>query len=202
VVEHEVDALLLENPLEGLGNVHVNAHAANVWQELDHRDFRAESAPHAAEFKPNHAAANHNLLLKRCAIAVQQPAPIRQCCQLLLVSTCCQLLLVSFYWSASVVSFYWSAPLVSFYSSAPLVTFYWSAPKAYLNTTVSLECLGKARAGVTNGWHCRLRSSDSSPQAVLPKMANILPHKKVGRPPRTYFCYPSWVRTYVEWNME
>jgi hypothetical protein len=78
VVEHEVDALLLENPLEGLGNVHVDAHAANVWQELDHRDFRAESAPHAAEFKPNHAAANNNLLLKRCTIAVQQPAPIGQ----------------------------------------------------------------------------------------------------------------------------
>lgn len=44
--ELELEALLLQDALEILGHLHVDAEAAHVAQEFHRRDFRAQSLPH------------------------------------------------------------------------------------------------------------------------------------------------------------
>lgn len=44
--ELELEALLLQDALEVLGDLHVDAHAANVAQELYRCNFRAQTLPH------------------------------------------------------------------------------------------------------------------------------------------------------------
>lgn len=44
--ELELEALLLQDALEALGDLHVDAHAANVAQELHGCHLRAQTLPH------------------------------------------------------------------------------------------------------------------------------------------------------------
>lgn len=44
--ELELHALLLQDALEGLGHLHVDAHAADVAQKLDSCDLRSKTLPH------------------------------------------------------------------------------------------------------------------------------------------------------------
>lgn len=44
--ELELEALLLQDALEVLGHLHVDAHAAHMAQELHRCDFRAQTVPH------------------------------------------------------------------------------------------------------------------------------------------------------------
>mmetsp|Transcript_7987 Transcript_7987/g.27120 ORF Transcript_7987/g.27120 Transcript_7987/m.27120 type:complete len:361 (+) Transcript_7987:292-1374(+) len=61
-VEHELDALLGEGPLEGLGDLVVQARGDAV-QELDDGHLGPEAPPHGAHLKADHARANNRHLL-------------------------------------------------------------------------------------------------------------------------------------------
>merc|ERR1719201_208918 len=57
-VELKLNALLLQDALELLGHVEVNADTANVAEVLDGGDLGAEAAPDGAQLRANHASAN------------------------------------------------------------------------------------------------------------------------------------------------
>lgn len=44
--ELELEALFLQDALEALGHLHVDAHATHVAQELHRCNFRAQTLPH------------------------------------------------------------------------------------------------------------------------------------------------------------
>src|ERR1700680_503912 len=66
VAEADLDALLLLDALELARHVGVHT-GQDAVEELDHLDLGAETAPHAAELKADHAGADHQQLLRHCA---------------------------------------------------------------------------------------------------------------------------------------
>eukprot|EP00042_Codosiga_hollandica_P043511 m.412814 g.412814 ORF g.412814 m.412814 type:complete len:337 (-) comp56570_c0_seq2:503-1513(-) len=59
-VKLKVEALSLEDGLELLGHIQVNAWTTNVRQELDAGHLGAQTRPHRAQLEPNHTSTDHN----------------------------------------------------------------------------------------------------------------------------------------------